>query len=279
MRFLFCAAAVERLLPPSPVGAAAGAAGGLRSGSSLDVDKLVEYIVRSQNYDGGIGLGPGMESHGGSTYCTPQPRPFYSADGLLERDELEMDEPADRLLLRGQARWRRWRCSVCPCCAAAADGGRCDRRWWRGARRGTARAGCRAASTSPATAATPGGSAPRSRCSRPSRAAAGWRERSIAGWRAPRRRSSSSAARSPPQVRKNKTARSDQPRGPSLGRARALSRGRCCRGRRVRQVRGGGGGRGPAAHLLLAGGALAARLPRAAGGLPRARHARRPRVR
>ena len=69
MRFLFCAAAVERLLPPSPVGSA-GAAGGLRPGSSLDVDKLVEYIVRSQNYDGGIGLGPGMESHGGSTYCT-----------------------------------------------------------------------------------------------------------------------------------------------------------------------------------------------------------------
>ena len=80
MRFLFCAAAVERLLPPSPAGAA-GAAGGLRSGSSLDADKLVEYIVRSQNYDGGIGLGPGMESHGGSTYCTPQPRPFYSVDG------------------------------------------------------------------------------------------------------------------------------------------------------------------------------------------------------
>ena len=35
----------------------------------LDVQQLVKYIQLSQNYDGGIGLGPGLESHGGSTYC------------------------------------------------------------------------------------------------------------------------------------------------------------------------------------------------------------------
>ena len=31
--------------------------------------QATSYIVRSQAYDGGIGLGPGLESHGGSTYC------------------------------------------------------------------------------------------------------------------------------------------------------------------------------------------------------------------
>eukprot|EP01116_Phalansterium_solitarium_P007163 TRINITY_DN19687_c0_g1_i1.p1 TRINITY_DN19687_c0_g1~~TRINITY_DN19687_c0_g1_i1.p1 ORF type:complete len:365 (+),score=39.11 TRINITY_DN19687_c0_g1_i1:65-1096(+) len=54
MRFVFCAAAVSHMLD---------------DWSGIDVDRAVNYIVASQSYDGGIGQGPGQESHGGSTYC------------------------------------------------------------------------------------------------------------------------------------------------------------------------------------------------------------------
>uniref|UniRef100_A0A0N5ARL9 Geranylgeranyl transferase type I subunit beta n=1 Tax=Syphacia muris TaxID=451379 RepID=A0A0N5ARL9_9BILA len=37
--------------------------------STVNVPKILEYIKRSINYDGGIGEGPGTESHAGSTYC------------------------------------------------------------------------------------------------------------------------------------------------------------------------------------------------------------------
>jgi hypothetical protein len=37
--------------------------------SGMDVPLCVDYIHRSQAYDGGYGLGPGLEAHGGSTYC------------------------------------------------------------------------------------------------------------------------------------------------------------------------------------------------------------------
>ena len=53
MRFVFCAAAVSRLT------------GKCR----FDVDSAVDYILRSVSYEGGIGQGPGLEAHGGSTYC------------------------------------------------------------------------------------------------------------------------------------------------------------------------------------------------------------------
>jgi len=55
MRFVFCAAAICTML-------------GDPGCSSIDVDAATSYILASQNYDGGIGLGPGMESHGGSIY-------------------------------------------------------------------------------------------------------------------------------------------------------------------------------------------------------------------
>ena len=34
-----------------------------------DVESMCAFIRRSVNYDGGIGQGPGLESHGGSTFC------------------------------------------------------------------------------------------------------------------------------------------------------------------------------------------------------------------
>ncbi|KAJ1626688.1 terpenoid cyclases/protein prenyltransferase alpha-alpha toroid [Pavlovales sp. CCMP2436] len=56
MRFVFCAAAVGTLL-------------GDREWSCLDHASTVAYIVSSVSYEGGIGLGPGQEAHGGSTFC------------------------------------------------------------------------------------------------------------------------------------------------------------------------------------------------------------------
>ena len=54
------------------------------------MNKLIDYVQRSQNYDGGIGLGPGLESHGGSTYCA------VAALALLGVPLLEVDTPSER---------------------------------------------------------------------------------------------------------------------------------------------------------------------------------------
>ncbi|XP_023342195.1 geranylgeranyl transferase type-1 subunit beta [Eurytemora carolleeae] len=54
MRFLYCAAAISSLID-------------LRTG--VDVDRATKYISESISYEGGIGQGPWLEAHGGSTYC------------------------------------------------------------------------------------------------------------------------------------------------------------------------------------------------------------------
>ena len=54
LRFVFCACAVSAFL---------GDFGGIDAGLALG------HIGRCQAYDGGLGLAPGGESHGGSTYC------------------------------------------------------------------------------------------------------------------------------------------------------------------------------------------------------------------
>lgn len=55
MRFVYCAAVVCVLLRD-------------HDWVGMDVQAATEYILASQAYDGGIGLGPGMEGHGGSSY-------------------------------------------------------------------------------------------------------------------------------------------------------------------------------------------------------------------
>lgn len=57
MRFVFCAAAVCRML------------GDEDCSVGMDVDAACDYILSSISYDGGIGQGPMQEAHGGSTYC------------------------------------------------------------------------------------------------------------------------------------------------------------------------------------------------------------------
>ncbi|BBN12889.1 geranylgeranyl transferase type-1 subunit beta [Marchantia polymorpha subsp. ruderalis] len=54
MRFLFCAVAISVMLD---------------DWNGVDRNKAVNFIVRSQSFDGGFGLSPGLEAHGGATYC------------------------------------------------------------------------------------------------------------------------------------------------------------------------------------------------------------------
>lgn len=54
MRFIYCAAAISKIL---------------KLKTAIDKDKAIEYILSSITYEGGIAQGPCLESHGGSTYC------------------------------------------------------------------------------------------------------------------------------------------------------------------------------------------------------------------
>ncbi|KAH0951810.1 hypothetical protein HN011_008594 [Eciton burchellii] len=54
MRFVYCACCVSAILD---------------DWSGVNIPMAVDYILRSISYDGGIGQGPGLESHGGSTFC------------------------------------------------------------------------------------------------------------------------------------------------------------------------------------------------------------------
>ncbi|EXC20158.1 Geranylgeranyl transferase type-1 subunit beta [Morus notabilis] len=54
LRFIYCAAAICCML---------------ENWSGMDREKAKEYILNCQSYDGGFGLNPGSESHGGATYC------------------------------------------------------------------------------------------------------------------------------------------------------------------------------------------------------------------
>lgn len=54
LRFVYCAAAICFML---------------EDWSGMDKEKAKEYICKCQSYDGGFGMVPGSESHGGGTYC------------------------------------------------------------------------------------------------------------------------------------------------------------------------------------------------------------------
>ncbi|XP_046739318.1 geranylgeranyl transferase type-1 subunit beta [Diprion similis] len=54
MRFIYCACCISAILD---------------DWSGIDKHKAINYIQESISYDGGIGQGPGLESHGGSTFC------------------------------------------------------------------------------------------------------------------------------------------------------------------------------------------------------------------
>lgn len=54
MRFVYCAAAISYILD---------------DWSGMDIEKTIDFIFQCISYDNGIGQNPGLESHGGSTYC------------------------------------------------------------------------------------------------------------------------------------------------------------------------------------------------------------------
>ncbi|GAB4836597.1 hypothetical protein Ancab_001510 [Ancistrocladus abbreviatus] len=54
LRFVYCAVSISYMLD---------------NWSGMDKEKAKEYILNCQSYDGGFGLSPGLESHGGATYC------------------------------------------------------------------------------------------------------------------------------------------------------------------------------------------------------------------
>ncbi|KAI3470719.1 hypothetical protein Pfo_027382 [Paulownia fortunei] len=70
LRFVFCAAAICSML---------------KNWSGIDREKAKEYIINCQSYDGGFGLIPGSESHGGATYCAVASLKLM---GFLEEDLL-----------------------------------------------------------------------------------------------------------------------------------------------------------------------------------------------
>ena len=79
MRFLYCAAAISRII---------------NDWSGVRKDVALQYVLASVSYEGGIGQGPGLEAHGGSTYCAIA---ALSMMGVLE-------ELGDNVLA-GVARW------------------------------------------------------------------------------------------------------------------------------------------------------------------------------
>ena len=69
MRFVYCAAAICAFLRDGGgAGEDLGEEGSSAEWEGMDAAKTCEYVLSSQAYDGALGLGPGCESHGGSTY-------------------------------------------------------------------------------------------------------------------------------------------------------------------------------------------------------------------
>ncbi|KAK9283753.1 hypothetical protein L1049_012003 [Liquidambar formosana] len=76
LRFIYCAAAICFMLD---------------NWSGMDREKAKEYIVNCQSYDGGFGLIPGSESHGGATYCAVASLRLM---GFIEDDLLSKSAPS-----------------------------------------------------------------------------------------------------------------------------------------------------------------------------------------
>ncbi|XP_049404470.1 geranylgeranyl transferase type-1 subunit beta [Solanum stenotomum] len=70
LRFVYCAAAISSML---------------ENWSGIDKEKAKEYIINCQSYDGGFGLTPSSESHGGATFCAVASLRLM---GLIEDDIL-----------------------------------------------------------------------------------------------------------------------------------------------------------------------------------------------
>lgn len=97
LRFIYCAAAICSML---------------ESWSGMDREKAKEYISNCQSYDGGFGLTPGSESHGGATYCAVASLRLM---GFVEDDLLSKNESSSIINVQLLLDWSLQR--------QAADGG------------------------------------------------------------------------------------------------------------------------------------------------------------
>ncbi|KAL5734731.1 hypothetical protein ACOSP7_032592 [Xanthoceras sorbifolium] len=79
LRFIYCAAAICFMLG---------------DWSGMDKEKAKLYILNCQSYDGGFGLTPGSESHGGGTYCAVASLQLM---GLIEEDILSKTVSSSRI--------------------------------------------------------------------------------------------------------------------------------------------------------------------------------------
>ncbi|XP_043717908.1 geranylgeranyl transferase type-1 subunit beta-like [Telopea speciosissima] len=76
LRFVYCAAAICFML---------------KNWSGMDREKAKDYILNCQSYDGGFGLVPGSESHGGATYCAVAALKLM---GFIEDDLISKSTPS-----------------------------------------------------------------------------------------------------------------------------------------------------------------------------------------
>ncbi|KAK0181365.1 hypothetical protein PV327_003657 [Microctonus hyperodae] len=75
MRFLYCACCVSAILD---------------DWSGVDRARAIDYIIKSISYDGAMGQGPELESHGGSTFCAVASLYLMNElDRVLSNDQLE----------------------------------------------------------------------------------------------------------------------------------------------------------------------------------------------
>ena len=106
MRFVYCAVAICAFLKDGGgAGEDLGEPGSSDEWEGLDAQKAAGYIFASQSYEGALGLGPGAEAHGGSTYaasaeapesallCIPSPAARVSHCCRLSRSHAPFDMP------------------------------------------------------------------------------------------------------------------------------------------------------------------------------------------
>ncbi|KAJ3256255.1 Geranylgeranyl transferase type-1 subunit beta [Boothiomyces macroporosus] len=79
MRFLFCACAISYIL---------------NDWSGINIEKALNFIKQSQNYDGAFGCAPDNESHGGSTYCAVAALALMGKLDTVKQDKL-INKPDD----------------------------------------------------------------------------------------------------------------------------------------------------------------------------------------
>lgn len=76
MRFVFCACAICYLLD---------------NWDGIDKDRITKFIASCQSYEGSFAISPGLEGHGGATYCALSSLFLMGRIGLLDKEKGSSD--------------------------------------------------------------------------------------------------------------------------------------------------------------------------------------------